>query len=115
MIADELYTALSGLAGGRVYPRLAPQGVAAPYLVYWHVANQEDPLYPQSVGYNRYRLQIEAWAAGYGELVTLRGQIHAAVAAMPELIDTGPDFETEPNPDTGLFGWVFDFTFRLRG
>ena len=115
MIADELFTALSPVAGGRVYPRRAPQGVVAPYLVYWHVANQDDALYPISVGYQRYRIQVEAWAADYGDLVALRTAIHAAVALMPELIETGPDFEADYNQDAQLFGWVFDFTFRLRG
>jgi hypothetical protein len=114
MIADELYTALSGLAGGRVYPRLAPQAAAAPYIVYWHVAIGQDAAYPIGVGYNRYRIQVEAYAASYAAIVTLRGQIHAAVQAMPELIETGIDFESEFDPDTGHFGWVFDFTFRQR-
>ena len=115
MIADELYTALSGVAGGRVYPRVAPQGVAAPYLVYWHVAISDDATYPQSAGYQRYRIQIEAWAASYAGIVTLRGQIKSAVAAMPELIETGPDFETDYDDTSNLYGWIFDYTFRLRG
>jgi len=115
MIADELYTALFAVAGGRVYPRVAPQGTAAPYLVYWHVSNSEDALYPQSVGYNRYRIQIEAWAASYAGIVALRAQIQSAVNAMPELIETGPDFESDYDDTTNHYGWIFDFTFRLRG
>lgn len=115
MIADALYTALSAVAGGRVYPRLAPEGTPAPYLVYWHVSNIDDALYPITVGYQRYRVQIEAWADSYAGIVALRGQVKAAVAAMPELIETGPDMEADYDYSTRLYGWIFDYTFRLRG
>ena len=34
---------------------------------------------------------------------------------MPELIETGPDFETDYDDTSNLYGWIFDYTFRLRG
>jgi hypothetical protein len=37
-IQDQLRTALAAVAGGRVYPAIAPDGVTKPYLTYFRVS-----------------------------------------------------------------------------
>ena len=39
MIQQDLFAALAGVAGGRVFPNVAPNNVQKPYVVYARVSN----------------------------------------------------------------------------
>jgi hypothetical protein len=62
-LESDLFDALKGLVGNRVYPDIAPQAVARPYIVYQQVGgrgvNFVDPTVPSK---KNARIQVAAWA-----------------------------------------------------
>lgn len=101
-LGTDLYTALQALAGGRVYPVLAPPTCAAPYLVWQVIAGEPDYHARGASGLQRTRVQVDAWADTYAAAqaliasatTALRGSANWAVAA--EYVN--PD---DVDPETG--------------
>ena len=61
-VESDLFALLSTLAGGRVYPDVAPAGVAKPYITYQQVGGQSlsyiDPSVPNA---KNGRFQVNVW------------------------------------------------------
>jgi hypothetical protein len=107
-----LFTLLTGLVGGRVYPDVAPSGAALPRIVYQQVGGQainyiEGTLPDKEHG----RMQITCWAATRGAAITLAKQAEAAIRAATA-------FQAEPigariagyEQDTNLYSCMQDFS-----
>lgn len=59
----QIFEALSPLAGGRVFPDVAPEGTARPYLTYQQVGGDALNYLEGTVpGKRNARIQINAWA-----------------------------------------------------
>lgn len=107
-----LYTLLSGLVAGRVFPDVAPEGSALPRIVYQQVGGQGlsfiDGTMPSK---ENGRMQIACWATTRAAAIALAKQVEAAVCGSSALqaIPLGArmsDFE----PDTGLYCSMQDFS-----
>lgn len=62
-LESDLFTVLGGLVSNRVYPDVAPQGAARPYITYQKVGGQAWNFLESAVVGKRYaRVQINVWA-----------------------------------------------------
>ena len=62
-VDEQIFAALSPLAGGRVFPDVAPEGTARPYLTYQQVGGGALNYLEGTVpGKRNARMQINAWA-----------------------------------------------------
>jgi hypothetical protein len=107
-----LYTLLSALVAGRMYPDIAPEGSALPRIVYQQVGGQGlsfmDGTLPSK---ENGRMQIACWATSRAEAISLAKQVEVAVcgAAALQAIPLGArasDFEQ----DTNLYACRQDFS-----
>lgn len=81
MIQEQLFTALSGVAGGRVFPNLAPNDVQKPYLVYLRVASAPENTLADGVPIENTRVQIDCFDTTYAAALTLAEGVKAALRA----------------------------------
>ena len=81
MIQEQLFTALSGVAGGRVFPNLAPNDVQAPYLVYLRVASVPENTLADGIPIDNTRVQIDCFDTTYAGALALAESVKAALRA----------------------------------
>ena len=81
MIQEQLFTALSGVAGGRVFPNLAPNDVQTPYLVYLRVASVPENTLADGIPIESTRVQIDCFDTTYAAVITLAESVKAALRA----------------------------------
>lgn len=111
MIADRIFNTLKSVVSNRVYPMTLPDGAAFPCIRYSFPAITEEPFVNGTTVILRYRVQIEVFCKTYAEALTLRQSIQTAMRAATGFIDQGTDFD-DFEPDTKLYRWVLDFSFR---
>ena len=81
MIQEQVVTALTGVAGGRIYPNVAPNNVATPFVVYMRVANTQENTLADGVPVENTRLQIDCFDSTYAAVITLAEAVKAAMKA----------------------------------
>ena len=109
MIQEQLFTALSGVAGGRVFPNVAPNNVQKPYVVYMRVASQPENTLADGIPVENTRLQIDCFDTTYAAVTTLAENIKAALRASAitsVLLLEQDQFE----PDAQLHRVILDFS-----
>jgi hypothetical protein len=85
IIETALYSILSGASGitdicsTRIYPDVAEQGVAAPYIIYQQVSGSSDVAADGPTGFARSSWQITCWAGTKGECARLAEQVRLAL------------------------------------
>jgi hypothetical protein len=114
MITQRIVSTLDPLVAGRVYALVLPDDAddrIFPCLRFNHTAITEEDFVDAGQLLQRYRLTFDVFSKTYDECWTLRGQVVTALRAMPEFMEQILDFDTY-EPDTKLFRWVLDFSFR---
>lgn len=81
MIEEDLFAALSSLANGRVYPMVAPDNVAKPYIVYQNISNMPENTLADGVPINNARMQIDCYDKTYAGVKALAASVSSAMAA----------------------------------
>jgi tetrahydromethanopterin S-methyltransferase subunit E len=105
-IEEQVVAALQGLAGGRVFPDVAPEKTQVPYITYQAVGGEPvNFLTGEQPGKTNTRIQINVWAASRIEASQLGAQVEAAMRAAVAL---------QPEVLTGRMS-TFDEITRLRG
>jgi hypothetical protein len=95
MIADALYTILSGFAGltalvsTRIYPRRAPQEVTAPYVIFQRISTIRDHSHSGPSGLANPRYQFDAYAATPEEADAISDQIRLALDGYTGTVTSG--------------------------
>lgn len=85
-IETQVFQALRQLVDGRIYPDLAPAGVARPYIVYQQVGGDAVNFLDQAIPSKRNsRMQVSAWADARTEASSLIGQVELALRAVTAL------------------------------
>jgi hypothetical protein len=85
-IEAQVFEALRQLVGGRVYPDLAPAGVARPYIVYQQVGGDVVNFLDLTIPSKRNsRMQLCAWADARNEASALIEQAEMAMRAVTAL------------------------------
>ena len=110
-VESDIFTALSGLTAGRMYPDIGPQDATLPYITYQQVGG--DPAnFLQGVPNKRNgRFQVNAWARTRAESASL-------IRAAEDLMRTAATLNATTlggaiavfEPDTKLFGASQDFS-----
>lgn len=75
------YGALKALVGGRVYPALAPAGVAKPYITYQAVGGQDSGTLTGINALQNKRMQINIWADSRSDVAALEMPVLTALTA----------------------------------
>ncbi|OLO05281.1 tail completion protein gp17 [Salinicola socius] len=99
MIESKIYAVLKELQGGRVFPLIAPQGTARPYLVYMLPSDITEKML-QGFGAQQVTVQVDAYAD------TLISASQAGDEIVEALLPLEPgDIERTPGyeEDTGLY------------
>lgn len=111
-VEADIFNALKGLVSNRVYPDVAPEGAARPYITYQQVGggavNFVDPTIPSK---RNGRFQINVWANTRAAASTLARQVEDALratAALQTTVLSAPVASYEP--DTKLYGTLQDFS-----
>ncbi|NBO83691.1 MAG: DUF3168 domain-containing protein [Betaproteobacteria bacterium] len=109
MIQEQLFTALSTVAGGRVFPNVAPNNVTRPYVVYARVASTPENTLADGAPVENTRFQIDCFDATYAAAVALAEAVKTAMKAssLTNLLLLEQDqFE----PDALLHRVILDFS-----
>ena len=111
-IEDKLFTVLSALAGGQVYPDIAPPGTVAPYLVYQQVGGAALAYTEGSVpGQENCRIQVATWSLRRTEATSLAKQAEALLLQATTFQATALGNRVHAfDEDTGLYGARQDFS-----
>lgn len=112
-VEQSIYDALRVMVANRVYPDVAPDGVARPYITYQQVGGQSvNFLEPGTPSMKNGRFRVTVWAATRTEAAALMRQIEDALRVVPALhttVLTGAAAMTDP--ETPLKGAQQDFSF----
>jgi hypothetical protein len=109
MIQQDIFTALSGVAGGRVFPNIAPNNVQKPYVVYARVSSAPENTLADGAPLGNTRLQVDCFDTTYAAAVALAEAIKAAMksSAITHILLLEQDhFE----PDASLHRVILDFS-----
>ncbi len=108
----DLYSALQALAGGRMYPDVAPENAARPYITYQQVGGQGVNFLDTAVPSKKNaRVQINVWADTRLAAATLARSIEdtlrGAVTLQASVLGA---LTALHEADTGLYGTRQDFS-----
>ncbi|WP_321919311.1 DUF3168 domain-containing protein [Paraburkholderia tropica] len=104
------YGAIKALAGGRVYPDVAPSTAVKPYIVYQGVGGVDETTLDGVDTLQNCRMQVAVWATTRAEAATLIQQVRAAMTAAPVLgTPIGAPVPVYED-DTKLFGSRQDYS-----
>lgn len=79
MIQQNLFAALAGVAGGRVFPNVAPNNVSKPYVVYSRVSSAPENTLADGASVENTRLQVDCFDTTYSAAVALAETVKAAM------------------------------------
>lgn len=80
MIEPLVLNRIKTLAGGRIFPGVAPSGTASPYMTYTRVGGDRDWTLAGPSGSLRASIQVNAWAKTPKEADQLMGQAFALLS-----------------------------------
>jgi hypothetical protein len=105
-IEAEVLVALQGLAGGQVFPDVAPESTSVPYITYQAVGGEPiNFLSGDRPGKTNARIQVNVWAKTRLEASELGEQVEDAIRAAVDL---------QPEVLTGRVA-TYDEATRYRG
>lgn len=106
-IVDE---ALAALAGGRVYPDVAPANPVRPYIVYQASGGIDETTLDGADTLQNCRMQVAVWAESRAEASTLIKQVRAVLTAAPVLGKPIGSPVSVFEDDTKLYGSRQDYS-----
>ena len=78
-IETTIYTALSSLASGKVYPLVAPEKVSAPYIVYSRISSTPENTLDGGATIDLVRIQVDTYANTYSAVKSLAESVRSAM------------------------------------
>lgn len=97
--ASAFHAAISHLAGGRVYPVRAPQGTAAPYVIFQQIGSDPGISRREAAGATHRLFQVACFAATYEAAVALRDAVIEALDSQTLANGDSPTLEDERDGD----------------
>jgi hypothetical protein len=109
----DLYNSLKGLVSGRMFPKVAPLGIDAPYIIYSQVVGTPENSLDGDSGLTNYRMQVDYYHNTYGEAKVLAesGRGVMKIAAYRPLLLLEVDWQ---DPDTGLYKFTQDYSIWIN-
>lgn len=117
MIEIDLYnqlkndTSVSDLVGTRIYPKVAPQNVTTPYIVYHVVNDIDNQCLSGDIYQNDTRFQVDIWGKKYSEVKQLKTAVKSSISKFKSSYDLSSMDDYEK--DTELYRELLDF--KLKG
>ncbi len=111
-VESTLFAAVSPLVGARMFPDVAPEGTARPYITYQQVGGRvflyvEGTLPDAKNG----RIQFDVWADTRIAANALALQVEGVLVAIPTLqVEPLSAYVCTHEKDTGLYGTMQDFS-----
>ena len=110
MIQTTLFSVLSPVFSGRLYPQVAPPNAVRPFAVYSRVSSIPATIHGMAAGQES-RVQVDIYAETYAAALSLASSAAAAVAASTSLISV-PLIEADGfEPETELYRVMLEFAF----
>ncbi|MGF6976358.1 hypothetical protein QFZ94_004808 [Paraburkholderia sp. JPY465] len=106
--------ALKTLAGGRVYPDVAPAAAALPRIVYQSVGGVDETTFDGADTLKNSRMQVAVWATTRAEAATIIQQVRAALTAAPVVGTPIGAPVSVYEDDTKLYGSRQDFSIWFQ-
>lgn len=107
----KVYTALSALAGGRVYPDILPQNVTLPAITFFRVSGRHEVSMGGSSGLDNLRVQVDCWASSRSDADTLAESVRTAMFAATTFSVGGVDGPMDTyEDDTLIYRTSMDFS-----
>lgn len=78
-IEADIVSLVGALCSGRIYPDVAPVGVATPFVTYQQVGGEVINIIKGPVDYGQARIQFNVWSTTRSEANTLMRSIEAAL------------------------------------
>lgn len=115
MIETHLYARLAPLVGGRLFPGVAPQGTATPYLVYTVVSQPLSFTLGGPDGGGNVNVQVVCWSGDHLEaLQTAQALLEEATRSGGEGFGCAGAQRIPDDPDSGLYGIGWEFTLTPK-
>lgn len=112
-VEADIYSALSGLVGGRVFPDVAPLNTTRPYVTYQQIGGKPINYVENSAAPTLQHgfFQFNVWAASRAEAASLTKQL-ADTLRTSSAFTARPDSEpiAQHEPDLDLYGTIQDFS-----
>lgn len=116
MIEADLYsylkndTGISAIVGTRIYPKVAPQNVQTPYIVYHEIISDDNQCMGGVIYQTDTRFQVDCWSPKYSEVKALKTAVKTAIVGFKSSnsITTRDDYE----PETNLYREMIDFILK---
>lgn len=106
---------VAAIAGSRIYPTSAPQGVVAPYCVWTEVSTAGAESHDNMLGQDETHVQFACYAADTLTALRLRSAVRKAFCAGGGYLDgatvTGPTLRLLPADDVSLANAILELTF----
>lgn len=109
-----VYSALSGLANGKVYPLVAPEKVTGSFIVYTRIASTPQNHLNGSATLDQVRIQVDTYASTYSACKALAVQVRSNLesSSCKALLQTEQDFF---EPDLKLYRISQDYYCWQKG
>jgi hypothetical protein len=107
-IEQQIYTALSAIASGRVYPLVIPEKSPMPAIAYLRIASTPENTLDGGATIDQIRIQVDTYANTYAEAKTVSASVRTAMesASFKGTLQTDQDlFE----PDVKLYRVTQDY------
>lgn len=111
-VEADIYTALTGLVGGRVFPDVAPLNTTQPYITYQQIGGKPINYVENTAPTLQHGFfQFNVWAASRAEAASLTKQLTDTLRAS-SAFTASPESEpiAQHEPDLGLYGTIQDFS-----
>lgn len=110
MVEIRLYDILKSLVSNRVYPNLATQGAARPYIVYSNVSSVPDTSFCGTTRDSERLFQVDVYSDNHSDMCALRESTITALIASP-YVEAVEGFNTDYEQDTKLFRALISVRF----
>lgn len=112
-VEKAIFDTLRALVGDRVYPDVAPDNTARPYVTYQQIGGRPvNFLEGGTTGIKNARFRVNVWADKRSEAAAMNAQIEAALRNAPALRTTvSTNAVALADPETRLRGASQDFSF----
>lgn len=109
----DIITALSGVAGDRIYPQAAPQDTTWPFVVYRVLSKSPENNFCGYSGQTAFIVAFDCWADTYAQALTLAGQVVTAIEAsdLVSYRESSPGEEFEMTNETFVEPVYFGFWY----
>ena len=107
-IEQDIYTALSGIAGGRVYPLVIPENSTMPAISYLRIASTPENTLDGGATIDQIRIQVDTYAKTYAEAKTVSASVRSAMesASFKGTLQTDQDLY---EPEVKLYRVIQDY------